>query len=63
MDLTFDFSAPMNLIWDPKYIDAQLVSLMSAVVGAVTPVAGADWNNDANDGLEGAGAVMYTKVC
>ncbi|KAG8755795.1 hypothetical protein FRC12_010779 [Ceratobasidium sp. 428] len=58
--LKTDF-APMNLIWDPKYIDRQLVSLMSAVVGSVTPVAGADYNNDANDGIEGAAAVMYTK--
>ncbi|KAG9127387.1 hypothetical protein FRC07_014332 [Ceratobasidium sp. 392] len=53
--------APMNLLTDPKYKDPQIGSIMDTIINSTAAVQGSDFNNAANDGLEGAGAVTYTK--
>ncbi|KAJ7019636.1 hypothetical protein C8F04DRAFT_329088 [Mycena alexandri] len=53
---------PLNLLLSINNLDLQLLDILSAVITAVLPVAGSDYNGDPNnDGVEGGAAVILTK--
>ncbi|KAJ7799744.1 hypothetical protein B0H14DRAFT_3491304 [Mycena olivaceomarginata] len=59
--LNTDFP-PLNLLLSLNNLDLQLLSILTSVITAVTPVAGTDYNGDPNnDGVEGGAAVILTK--
>ncbi|KAJ7602933.1 choline dehydrogenase [Mycena polygramma] len=59
--LSTDFP-PLNLLLSLNNLDLQLLDILTAIITAVTPVAGTDYNGDPNnDGVEGGAAVILTK--
>ncbi|KAJ7186699.1 choline dehydrogenase [Mycena filopes] len=54
--------SPLNLLLSLSNLDLQLLDILSAVISAVAPVAGTDYNGDPNnDGVAGGAAVILTK--
>ncbi|KAG8712955.1 hypothetical protein FRC09_019289 [Ceratobasidium sp. 395] len=52
---------PINLLISPRWLDLQLIDVLTNIMTAVLPVGFADYNNNLNDGKEGGAAVIVTK--
>ncbi|KAG9125263.1 hypothetical protein FRC07_008332 [Ceratobasidium sp. 392] len=52
---------PLNILLSPRWLDLQLIDIVTNIITAVLPVAFTDYNNNLNDGVEGSAAIIVTK--